>query len=102
VDFQPMSPDEMQRTMQFLLSQQAQFAADLSAHEARFHADLEKLTAKTDRLVDALHGLTGIVGNLASQQERTDEQLRDTNKRVGELARMFERHLREDHGQRPS
>jgi hypothetical protein len=116
VEFQPMSPDEVQRMMQFLLSQQAQFAADMAAHEARFQADLEKLGAKADRIADALHGLTGIVGHVASNverlgdrvdrlaesQQRTDEQLRATNKRVEDLARLFERHLREDHGHRPS
>ena len=105
MEFQPMSPEEMQRTMQFLLAQQAHFAADF-----------EKLTAKTDRMADAIIGLTGIVGRVADQQERTDQQIRETNVRVDELGEyiktveahlnvvieMFERHLREDHGQRPS
>jgi ABC-type transporter Mla subunit MlaD len=147
VEFQPMSPEEMQRTMQFLLAQQAKFAADF-----------EKLTIKTERMTDAIIGLTGIVGRhadqherteavigrLADQQEylidivtriadrqnRTDEQIRETNAQLGEtnaqlretitrvddlgqyiktveahlnaVVEMFERHLREDHGQRPS
>ena len=105
MEFHPMSPEEMQRTMQFLLAQQAQFAADF-----------ERLTAKTDRMADAIIGLTGIVGRIADQQERTDQQIRETNTRVDELGeyiktveghlnvviQMFERHLREDHGQRPS
>ena len=112
MDFQPMSPEEMQRTMQFLLAQQAQFAADF-----------EKLTAKTDRMADAVIGLTGVVGRIADQQERlgerqerTDQQIRETNARVDKLGEyiktveahlnvvieMFERHLRDDHGQRPS
>ena len=126
VEFQPMSPEDMQRTMQFLLNHQAQFAADL----ARVDAGLEKLTGKTDQLVDALFGLTSIVGNLASQQERTDQQLRETNTQLKDtdarlrdtdarlgalgdyvrtvgshldvLIQMFERHLREEHGHRPS
>jgi hypothetical protein len=109
MEFQPMSPDEMQRTMQFLLTQQAQFAADF-----------ERLTAKTDRMADAIVGLTGIVGRIADQQERTDQQIREmearTNTGFAELREyikmveshlnvvieMFERHLREDHGHRPS
>jgi hypothetical protein len=119
VDFRPMSPDDMQRTMQFLLQQQAQFAADF-----------EKLSVKTDRLADAVVGLTAIAGQtvavverLAGAQRRTDEQLRHTDEqlqrtdaRVAELAEqisrtdshlgvlieMFERHLRDDHGLRPS
>ena len=107
-----MSPEEMQRTIQFLLAQQTQFAADF-----------EKLTAKTDRMADAIVGLTGIVGRLTNRQEQTNEQIRETstqiretNTRVDELGQyfktveahlnvvieMFERHLREDHGQRPS
>ena len=112
MEFQPMSPEEMQRTMQFLLAQQTQFASDF-----------ERLTAKTDRMADAIIGLTGIVGRIADHQERTDQQIRETtgqisqtNARVDELGEyiktveahlnvvieMFERHLREDHGQRPS
>ena len=106
VDFQPMSPDEMQRTMQFLLQQQAQF-----------DANLEQLAAKTDRIADGLIGLTGVVdraiGDLAAAQQRTDEQLRHTDVRLSKhideveshlhvLIEMFERHLRDDHGHRPS
>lgn len=112
MDFQPMSPDEIERTVQFVLRQQAQFAEDF-----------EKLTAKTDRLTDAIVGLTGIVGRLADgherlreAQQRTDEQLRATDMRLGELAEQakqteanldalidtFERHLREDHRTPPS
>src|SRR5438552_10974201 len=73
VEFQPMSPEEMQRTMQFVLAQQAQFAGDL-----------EKLTAKTDRMADTMIGLTGIVGRIAEQQDRTDEQIRETNAQIRE------------------
>jgi archaellum component FlaC len=54
-----MSPDEMQRTMQFLVEHQAQFAADF-----------EKLSAKVDGLADsvketreAVNGLTTVVGH---------------------------------------
>ena len=116
MEFHPMSPEEMQRTMQFLLAQQASFAADF-----------ERLTAKTDRMADAIIGLTGIVGRIADQQERLGDQLqrltdqqekhaKDTKARMDDLGEyiktveshlnvvieMFERHLREDHGQRPS
>lgn len=114
-----MSPEEIERTMQFLLQQQAQFAADF-----------ERLSAKTDRIADGLIGLTGIVGHvtdnlahltdhvghvtdrlgdvtdrlghvtdrldrLATAQERTDQQIRA-------LHEMFGRHLRDDHGYGPS
>jgi septal ring factor EnvC (AmiA/AmiB activator) len=125
VDFQPMSPEQIERTMQFLLQQQAQFAADF-----------EKLSAKTDKIGEAIIGLTAIVGHvtehvdqLTKAQIATDQQMKDTDQRLKDLERvmreqnaeqrehtrtvesnlnvviqMFERHLREDHGhgQRPS
>ena len=102
VEFEPMSPEEIERTVQFLLRQQAQFAADF-----------EKLSAKTDRMTEGIIGLAAIVG---AAQQRTDEQFRRTDTRLNELGEyiktveshlnvlieMFERHLREDHGHRPS
>ena len=57
MEFQPMSPDEMQRAMQFLIVQQAQFTADSAAGQARFEARFEKLEAKTDQLAEGLIGL---------------------------------------------
>ena len=109
MDFQPMSPEEMQRAMQFLVSQQAQFAADIARNESRW-------TERFDRIADGLLGLTGIVGQLAASQQRTDEQLQTTKERVDDLGEyirsveshldvvieMFERHLREDRGRPPS
>lgn len=109
LDFQPMSPDEMQRMMQFLLNQQAAFDANFAKSQQRFDAGMEKLSAKTDRIADGLIGLTGIVGQLASAQQRTDEllketaaQLKETDTRLNLVIQMVDRHLREDHGQRPS
>ena len=111
-----MSPEEFERAVQFLLQQQAQ--AD---------ARIDRLAVKTEQVADGLIGLTAIVGRVADQfaesQKRTDEQFRATDARLGELAQrvitvethietveshldvviqMFERHLREDHGHRPS
>jgi hypothetical protein len=109
VEFQPMTPEEMGQAMQFVLRQQSQFAADI-----------EKLTVKTDRIADGLIGLTGLVGRLAEGQERTDQQLRENDARLSYadaelreyirtveahlniLIEMFERHLRDSHGERPS
>jgi uncharacterized protein YoxC len=123
VEFRPMSPDEIQRTLQFLLNHQAQFATDF-----------EKLSGKVDGLADSVAGvkqpvndLTGSVGHtvglvgrigtvvesltitLAAAQQRNDEQFRRTDTRIGELGerldrviQMFERHLRDDHGYGPS
>lgn len=100
-----MSPEEIERTLQCLLNQQAQFAADFA-----------NLTAKTDRMADAIIGLTGIVervvdqvdrlaeshARLAAAQQRTDEQLRATDARLDALIELFERHLWEKNGPPPS
>jgi hypothetical protein len=108
VEFQPMSPKEIERTMQFLLNQQAQFAVDLS-----------RLSGKTDQIADGLIGLTALVGRVvdavSARQDRTDEQLRATDEKLREtgdyiktveshlnvLIEMFERSLREDRGRDP-
>jgi hypothetical protein len=115
-----MSPEEIERTVQFLLQQQAQFAADMAKWEAQSAEVDARLTDKTERLADGLIGLTGIVGHLAAAQQRTDEQLSErfsrTDERFNELGDYiktveshlnvlidtFEQHLREDHGHRSS
>jgi hypothetical protein len=102
VEFQPMSPEEIERTVQFLLQQQAQFAADSAKTDARISA-----------MADGIIGLTGIVGHLAAAQQRTDERLDERFTELGgyiktveshlnAVINTFERHLREDHGHQPS
>lgn len=112
MEFQPMSPDEIERTMQFLLRQQAQFEASMASLAARqdrfqthldqfqvnldrfqanlegFQARLDRLEAKTENIADGLIGLTGIVGQLINKVDRVVD--------------AFERHLRVDHGYLPS
>jgi hypothetical protein len=109
VDYQPMSFDEVQRAMQFLLAQQA-------ASDARFETLMAQLSKKTDQVAEGLIGLTSIVGRvvesvstIAEGQKRTDEQLAKLAARtdlveshLNVVIEMFERHLREDHGSRPS
>jgi len=109
VEFEPMSPEEMQRKMEFLLTQQAQFAADL-----------QRLAARTDTLADAMIGLTGIVGRIAERQDEGFARLREhleahdsgfaelrdyiktVESHLDVVIEMFERHLREDHDRPPS
>jgi hypothetical protein len=85
-DFQPMSPDEMQRAMQFIVNQQAQFTADM-----------EKLSVKTDRIADGLIGLTGLVNraveNLAAEHERTEKEMREGDARLTAHIDRVESHL---------
>jgi hypothetical protein len=109
MEFQPMSPEEIERTVQFLLQQQAQFEANLA-----------RLSGKTDLIADGLIGLTGIVGRMSAELEENARQLRESRvqhqaadadlreyirtveSHLHVLIEMFERHLREDHGPKPS
>jgi len=107
-----MSPDDMQKTMQFLLQQQAQSAAD----SARVDAQLETLSGRVDQVASGLisltsivDGLTSIVGGLASIVGRVVDSVSEvavaqkrTEEHLDIVVDMFERHLREDHGHRPS
>ena len=74
MEFQPMSPEEIERTMQFLLHQQAQFAADF-----------ERLSAKTDQIADGLAGLTGIVGHVTEHLGNVTHHLGHVTERVGQV-----------------
>ena len=109
VDFQPMSPDDMQRAMQFLLNQQAQVAADFAKLVADSARNEARITEGFGRVNEGLVGLTAIVGQLAASQQRSDERvdelgeyLRSVESHLNVVVDMFDRHLREDHGQRPS
>jgi len=108
-----MSPEEVERTVQFLLQQQAQFAADMARFAAEAEARSAKLDAKTERLAEGLIGLTSIVGQLAAAQQNSEQSLRAQFADLGDyiksveshldvVIQMFERHLRDDHGHKPS
>ena len=130
MDFQPMSPDDMQRAMQFLLNQQAQFAADLSQHREQsaadlsrhreqFAADLEQLSATVEQLSATVERLSATVERLSATVERLSEKTdRIADGLIGltglvgraidaltaaqvRADERFERHLREDHGPPP-
>jgi uncharacterized protein YhaN len=89
-----MSPDEVERTVQFLLQQQA-----------HFDARIDRLAGKTEQVTEGLIGLTAVMGRLVESQARTDEQMRITGEqmratdaRLNELTQRFTQHLRDDHG----
>lgn len=73
MDFRSVSPEEMERTMQFLLHQQAQFAADFETHSGRMtriEDAIERLTGRVDGLADRVDALTSRVESLNASVER--------------------------------
>jgi hypothetical protein len=66
VEFQPMTPEQVERTLQCLLQAQAEFEANVARFSQKTEADFARLSEKTDRMADSLLVLTGI----ANQTER--------------------------------
>ena len=77
-----MGDGEVEKRMEFIIQQQAQFASDI-----------QTLREGQSHLTDALMTVVGIVGKLAEGQERTDARLAElagaqarTDARLAELA----------------
>ncbi len=83
-----MSNEEMNRKMEFIVEQQAQFAADMEKMrevQAEDHKHLRNLT-------DAVITVVGVVGNLTQAQTRTDENIKlltDAQARTDERLNIF-------------
>ena len=114
--------DKIQKQMEFILGQQAQFAADMGQLQEK-HGQLQEahrqLEVTVGRLATAtLEGVEGLVaaqikteGNistltermtaLAEAQRRTDERLIETDERINTLINVVERHISEGHNGGP-
>ena len=98
-----MNNEEMQRNMEFIVSQQAQFAADIQ----ELKAAQVQAEARMTRIEGALVTVVDIVGQLARRQEttttqiaelveaqkRTDEALAETNDRLNSFITFVERYI---------
>jgi chromosome segregation ATPase len=70
-----MSEEELNRKMEFIIEQQAQFAVDI-----------QKLEEKQNLLTDAALALVGSVGKLSEKMEGLLEAQRRTDEKLSELA----------------
>lgn len=68
-----MTPDEIQRSIEFLLQQQSLFSSDL-----------QKIEGQIGSLLSAMTAITGFVGELTRAQKRTEESLAETNVKLAE------------------
>ncbi|MDT7809960.1 MAG: hypothetical protein QOJ70_3773 [Acidobacteriota bacterium] len=97
-----MTNEEMQKTMQFIIEQQAQFTVNIQK--------LQESQAKTDDRVTVLESLVtrlaaatvegfkdtnAKINALVDAQIRTDENLNRTNEEVRNLTAVVDRHFRE-------
>jgi ABC-type transporter Mla subunit MlaD len=77
-----MTNEEMQRKMEFIIEQQAQFAVNIQKlEEAQTNAE-----ARMTRLEGAVVGVVGLIDRIIKAQERTDENVAELAKQVLALA----------------
>ena len=103
-----MTNDEMERGLEFLLKQQAQFATDLhhvSSDLQRVSSDLQKVTESQLRNQETLGTVIGVVGQIAATQlqmaeaqKRTDQTVAETNERLNSLIVVVERYFTNGRG----
>lgn len=74
-----MRNEEMNKKMEFIVEQQAKFAAEIEIMREVQAADAKRLT-------DALFGVVDIVGSLARSQMRTDETVNSLTEDFSRLA----------------
>ncbi len=97
-----MTNEEMQKTMQFILEQQAQFVVDIQK--------LQETHTQTENLVQRLAVFTvkgfedtdAKINALIDAQMRTDENLNRTDEAVRNLTAVADRYFRERNGQKDS
>ena len=80
-----MSNEEMNKKMEFIVEQQAKFAAEIEILR-------EVQATQYGRLSDALISVVGIVGNLVQAQTRTDDninRLTEAQSRTDERLNIF-------------
>ncbi|HYH84116.1 MAG TPA: hypothetical protein VEX60_01460 [Pyrinomonadaceae bacterium] len=104
-----MTNEEMQRTMAFILNQQAQFATDIQKLQES-QQKLQGSLVETNQLLDRLAAATvkgfedtnAKINALIDAQMRTDENLNRTDEAVRNLTAVVDRYFRERNGQQDS
>ena len=98
-----MSQDPIERRMEFIIEQQAQFSADLIALQAEMKEFREGMlelkrqqaqtTANVGQLADALLSLTRIVEEHGNQIAALSKVGKETDARLNTLITVVERHI---------
>ena len=108
-----MTNEEMQKTMQFILEQRAQFAADLQkAQESQAEtnqivnrlaaATLTRFESTDTRISALLEDVDAKCAALIDSQMRTEESMKKTDEAVRNLTAIVDRYFRERNGQKGS
>ena len=81
-----MSEEEMQRQMEFIVIQQAQFTADIQKLKEEREADAKLWREKYNGLTDAMTTVVGIIGKLAEAQKEAAEARKQADATLADLA----------------
>jgi uncharacterized protein (DUF3084 family) len=71
-----MTEEDRQRTMDFILEQQAQFSVNLESlreSQARTDATVAQLSAQVQGIAGQVQGIAGQIQNMARQQEHIND-----------------------------
>ncbi|HEX8922991.1 MAG TPA: hypothetical protein VF766_16065 [Pyrinomonadaceae bacterium] len=103
-----MTEEEMQKKMEFILEQQAQFAVNidvlrenvsrLSETQQRTDEQLAEVATAQVQMARSQAHMNEVVAVMAEAQERTDRKLAETDDRLNSLINVVERHISEGHG----
>jgi hypothetical protein len=104
-----MTYEEMQKTMQFIVEQQAQFTVDiqqLKESQAKTDGTISQLTEVVARLAAAtMEGFKNVnakIDALVDAQIRNEESIKETSEAVKNLTAVVDRYFRERNGQKDS
>ena len=93
-----MTEDEMQKKMEFILEQQAQFAINvdlLGEAQQRTEAHLSEVAVAQAQMARSQAHMNEVVAVMAEAQERTDRKLGETDDRLNTLINVVERYISE-------
>lgn len=93
-----MADDKIEKRIEFIIEQQAQFATDIQ--------QLRESQAKTDQMLNRLAAVTlegfkdvnSKIDALVDAQIRTDENLKTTNETLNNLIAVVDRYFRNQNG----
>jgi len=104
-----MTYEEMQKTMQFIVEQQAQFSVDIQQlKESQIKTDetVSQLTQVVARLAAAtMEGFKNVnakIDALVDAQIRNEESIKETSEAVKNLTAVVDRYFRERNGRQDS
>ena len=76
-----MTNGELDKKIEFIIEQQAQFSADIQVMREVHEADAKLLKEQLRSLSDAVITVVGLVGGLAESQQRTDTKVAELQAR---------------------